>query len=73
MIFDIEQFREDILTKRVIKDKLTLRQVSDKTKVSPATISRIERSHMPDTETFCKLCLWLGNPPGKYILIGVKK
>lgn len=32
--------------------------------VSPATLSRIERGHVPDIETFRKVCEWLEVNPG---------
>ena len=35
--------------------------------VSPATLSRVERGHMPDLETFSKVCRWLGIDPGEVL------
>lgn len=35
--------------------------------ISPATLSRIERGHTPDLETFAKLCRWLGLDPGQVL------
>lgn len=35
--------------------------------VSPATLSRIENGHVPDIETFERLCRWMGADPGEFL------
>lgn len=35
--------------------------------VSPATFSRVERGHLPDIETFGKICRWLDLDPGEVL------
>lgn len=35
--------------------------------VSPATLSRVERGHLPDSRTLGKICVWLGVDPGLII------
>ena len=35
--------------------------------ISPATLSRIERGHVPDVKTLAKICDWLGVEPGRYL------
>jgi transcriptional regulator with XRE-family HTH domain len=35
--------------------------------VSPATFSRVENGHMPDLETFAKLCKWLQRDPAEFL------
>lgn len=35
--------------------------------VSPATLSRIENGHVPDLETFGKICRWLDEDPAIYL------
>src|SRR5258706_5180985 len=35
--------------------------------ISPATLSRIERGHMPDLETFAKICRWLDRDPREFL------
>jgi len=35
--------------------------------VSPATLSRVENGHMPDLETFAKLCKWLERDPREFL------
>jgi len=37
-----------------------LRKVASDIGVSPATLSRVERGHLPDLENFRKICDWLG-------------
>jgi transcriptional regulator with XRE-family HTH domain len=41
-----------------------IRETAKKIGVSPATLSRVERGHMPDLETFGKICRWLSVDPG---------
>jgi transcriptional regulator with XRE-family HTH domain len=35
--------------------------------VSPATLSRVENKHMPDLETFAKLCKWIDRDPREFL------
>ena len=35
--------------------------------ISPATLSRIENGHMPDLETFAKVCRWLERDPREFL------
>ena len=35
--------------------------------VSTATFSRVENGHMPDLETFAKLCTWLQRDPRDFL------
>lgn len=73
MIFNIEKLRKDLITKRLIEEKLSLRQASEKSNISPATLSRIENSKLPDVETFAKLCEWLGTDAKSYFQIVGKR
>ena len=41
-----------------------IRETAKSIGVSPATLSRVERGHMPDLETFGKICRWLNVDPG---------
>jgi transcriptional regulator with XRE-family HTH domain len=34
---------------------------------SPATLSRVENGHMPDLETFAKICRWLEKDPREFL------
>ena len=35
--------------------------------ISSATLSRVENGHMPDLETFAKICKWLGRDPREFL------
>ena len=38
--------------------------------ISPTTLSRIERGHVPDIRTLKKVCAWIGEEPDKFSPIG---
>ena len=38
--------------------------------ISPATLSRVENGHMPDLETFAKICRWLDRDPREFLGLG---
>jgi transcriptional regulator with XRE-family HTH domain len=44
-----------------------VRAVALEAGVSPATYSRVENGHMPDLNTFAKLCKWLGKDPREFL------
>ena len=44
-----------------------IREVAAEVGVSPATMSRVERGHLPDLDTFSKICRWLGVDPGEVL------
>lgn len=44
-----------------------VREAAREIGVSPATLSRVERGHLPDLETFKKICLWLDVDPGQVL------
>lgn len=44
-----------------------IREVAKEIGISPATLSRIENGHVPDLETFSKLCGWLELDPSELI------
>lgn len=47
-----------------------IRETAKEIGTSPATLSRIERGHLPDLETFRKICQWLVIDPGE--VLGIK-
>jgi len=47
-----------------------IREVAKEIGISPATLSRVQRGHIPDLETFRKVCKWLNIDPGE--VLGVK-
>jgi transcriptional regulator with XRE-family HTH domain len=38
--------------------------------ISAATLSRVENGHMPDLETFAKICRWLDRDPREFLGLG---
>lgn len=61
--FDTLEFSKRIKTKRVIELSTGLREVAQKVKVSPASISRMERGSVPEMKSFLKMCGWLQSSP----------
>jgi len=47
-----------------------IREIAKALGTSAATLSRVERGHLPDLETFGKICRWLGVDPGD--ILGTK-
>jgi transcriptional regulator with XRE-family HTH domain len=41
--------------------------------ISPSTLSRIEQGHIPDVETFIKVCQWLNEPTETFIIDPTKQ
>jgi transcriptional regulator with XRE-family HTH domain len=46
---------------------LGVRAAAAEADISPATFSRIENGHMPDLETFAKVCRWLDVDPSEFL------
>lgn len=44
-----------------------IREVAREIGVSAATLSRVERGHLPDLDTFGKICRWLRVDPGSIL------
>jgi transcriptional regulator with XRE-family HTH domain len=44
-----------------------VREIARQIGTSPATLSRVERGHLPDLETFGKICRWLGIDAGEVL------
>lgn len=38
--------------------------------ISPTTLCRVERGHVPDRKTLDKVCEWIGEDPAKFTGIG---
>lgn len=49
------------------RDLRGVREVAAEIGISPATVSRVERGHSPDLETFAKICRWLDVDPGEVL------
>ena len=61
---NLAAFGERVAAKRGM---LGVRAAAREAGVSPATLSRIENGHIPDLETFERLCRWLGEDPGQFL------
>lgn len=48
------------------KKRIPLEYFANETKISKATLSRIENGAPPDVETFCKLLKWLDKPASDF-------
>jgi len=55
MIFDSKQLKLDLITKRCIDNDMSMDDACQEIGISKATLSRIERSRMPDIETLMEL------------------
>ncbi len=44
-----------------------VREIAKEIGISPATLSRVERGHLPDLETFGKVCQWLELDPNEVL------
>ena len=64
--FDAAEFSKKIKYKRLIELNTGLREVAKSTKVSPATISRIENKKTPEMDSFLKMCHWLNADPSNF-------
>lgn len=64
MALNIEDFGRLIAAKRGSRG---VRAVAAEVGTSHATLSRVENGHMPDLETFAKLCRWLNRDPREFL------
>ena len=60
----IQALGRKLLEKRADKG---IREVAREIGVSPATLSRVERGHLSDLETFGKICRWLNIDPAEVL------
>jgi DNA-binding Xre family transcriptional regulator len=44
-----------------------VRAAAAEAEISSATFSRVENGHMPDLETFVKICRWVDRNPGEFL------
>ena len=58
------------LGRRVLQHRgeLGIRAAAKQIGISHATLSRIERGHLPDLENYQKICVWLGEDPETNLL-----
>jgi transcriptional regulator with XRE-family HTH domain len=64
MALAIEELGRLIVAKRGHRG---VRATAAEVGVSPATLSRVENGHMPDLETFARICKWLDVDPNDFL------
>lgn len=64
---EIEKLAQLVVRKR---GSMGIRAAAKEIGVSPTTLSRIERGHVPDLKTLDKVCEWIGEDPAKFTGIG---
>jgi transcriptional regulator with XRE-family HTH domain len=64
MSFTVGDFGRLLAAKRGARG---VRSVASEADVSAATFSRVENGHIPDLETFTKLCKWLDRDPREFL------
>lgn len=55
------------LKARQKRGSMGIRACANEIGISAATLSRVERGHLPDSLTLGKICIWLGVDPGLII------
>lgn len=70
MPLSIDDFGRLIAAKRGARG---VRAAATEVGVSPATLSRVENGHLPDLETFAKLCRWLERDPSEFLGMAPKR
>lgn len=60
----IDNLGESVKSRRGVKG---IRAAAAEVGVSPATLSRIENGHLPDLETFRRVCAWLQADPSSVL------
>lgn len=68
-MFDTQEFKKDLNTKRVFENKLSMDEVAKQIGISKATYSRLERGSTPAVETLAKCSVWLDIPICKILKI----
>jgi len=63
----IDQLAQLVSRKR---GSMGIRAAAKEIGISPTTLSRIERGHVPDLRTLDKVCNWAGADPAKFTGIG---
>lgn len=64
---NFEKLGSLVLQKR---GSMGVRAAASEIGISPTTLSRIERGHVPDVSTIDKVCAWIGEDPTQFTGIG---
>ena len=49
------------------RGNMGLRAAAKEIGISPTTLTRIEKGHVPDVATLEKVCRWIGEEPGEFV------
>ena len=52
------------------RGNMGIRAAAKEIGISPTTLSRVEKGHVPDVGTLEKVCEWIGEEPAKFTGIG---
>lgn len=63
----LEELGELVLQRR---GSMGVRAAAHEIGISPSTLSRVERGHVPDVATIDKICSWLGEDSTKFTGVG---
>ena len=69
MEYKAQELKKDLIIKRCIDNDMSMDEACKEIGISKATLSRLEKSKLPDVETLGKVCTWLGTEPNKYFVI----
>ena len=72
MEFKAYELKKDLIAKRCIENDMSMDDACKQIGISKATLSRLEKSKLPDIVTLGKVCAWLGTEPNKYYVIAGK-
>ncbi|MES2397466.1 MAG: helix-turn-helix transcriptional regulator [Bacteroidota bacterium] len=61
-MFDTQEFKKDLNTKRVFENKLSMGEAAKQIGISKATYSRLERGSRPAVDTLAKCSVWMNIP-----------
>ena len=52
------------------RGNMGLRAAAAEIGISPTTLSKVERGHIPDMKTLEKVCSWIGESPDRFTAVG---
>ncbi|MES2397468.1 MAG: helix-turn-helix transcriptional regulator [Bacteroidota bacterium] len=61
-MFNTQEFKKDLITKRVFENKLSMAEAAKQIGISSSAYSRIEGGKIPAVITLFKCCVWLDVP-----------
>ena len=52
------------------RGNMGIRAAASEIGISPTTLSKVERGHIPDMKTLEKICAWIGEEPDRFSAVG---